>query len=57
VVEGALWALFENASPGSLEISVQASHQEGGTVAAVMLRPRRFLGVTLEELSLEMPLG
>jgi type VI secretion system protein ImpC len=57
VLEGALWTLFEGAPPGGIEIDVKAAHGDGGTAAAVTVRPRRFLGVTLEELSLEMPLG
>jgi type VI secretion system protein ImpC len=57
VVEGALWTLFENAPPGGLEINVSASAQGGETSVAVTVRPRRFLGVALEEVSLEMPLG
>ncbi len=57
VLEGALWALFEGAPPTSVEISVKAASGEHGTAVSVTLRPRRFLGVTLEELSLEIPLG
>lgn len=57
VVEGALWALFENAAPASIELKVKASSHSDGTVVDVTLRPRRFLGVQLEEISLEMPLG
>lgn len=57
VVEGALWALFEGAPPASIEVAVKASHDKGGTSVAVSIRPRRFLGVVLDEVSLEMPLG
>lgn len=57
VVEGALWTLFESAPPGGLEINVRASAQGGETSVAVTVRPRRFLGVALEEVSLEMPIG
>jgi hypothetical protein len=57
VVEGALWTLFESAPPGGLEISTRSGSADGGTFVAVTVRPRRFLGVTLEEISLEMPLG
>ena len=58
VLEGALAVLFENAPAGSVDLSVKASsHEEHGTSVAVTVRPRRFLGVTLEELSLEVPLG
>lgn len=57
VVEGALWELFENAPPAGPEIAVEAKAGEGGTSVVVAIRPRRYVGVTLEELSLEMPLG
>lgn len=57
VLEGALWTLFEGAPPSSVEISVKAHSGADGTAAAVTIRPKRFLGVTLEELSLEIPLG
>jgi hypothetical protein len=57
VVESALWQLFENAAPGSVELSVKAGSNADGTFAAVTVRPRRFLGAQLEEISLEMPLG
>ena len=57
LVEGALWALFESAAPGSIELAVRGEGRAEGTVVAVMVRPRRFLGVQLEELSLEMALG
>jgi type VI secretion system ImpC/EvpB family protein/type VI secretion system ImpB/VipA family protein len=57
VVKGALWALFEDTAPASLEIQVKAEPRDGGTVVAVEIRPRRFLGVGIEALSLEMPLG
>lgn len=57
VVEGALWTLFENAPPASIELSVKAARGEDGTQVAVTVRPRRFLGVGLDEVSLEVPLG
>jgi predicted component of type VI protein secretion system len=57
VMNAAMWTLFENAPPGGLEIDVKASHDEHGTKVAVTVRPRRFLGVQLEEVSLEVPLG
>jgi type VI secretion system protein ImpC len=57
LVEGALWALFEDAAPGSVELAAKGEGTPDGTVVHVMVRPRRFLGVQLEELSLEMPLG
>ncbi|MBK9258736.1 MAG: type VI secretion system contractile sheath large subunit [Polyangiaceae bacterium] len=57
VIERAIWTLFEDAKPGSLEIAVAARSADDGTYATLAIRPRRFLGVALEEFSLEMPLG
>ncbi len=57
LVEGALWALFENAAPGSIELATKGEAHADGTVVSVLVRPRRFLGVQMDELSLEMPLG
>jgi type VI secretion system ImpC/EvpB family protein len=57
VVEGALWALFENAPPASTEITVTAKGGSEGTTVEVAVRPRRFLGVSAEEIGMEIPLG
>lgn len=58
VVEGAIWALFEGkVAPGTLDLTVTAEARGGETVASVVLRPRRFLGVTMDEVALAMPLG
>lgn len=57
LVEKAIWTLFEDAKPGSMEIATSARTEDDGTYVAVTIRPRRFLGVALEEFSLEMPLG
>jgi type VI secretion system ImpC/EvpB family protein/type VI secretion system ImpB/VipA family protein len=57
LVTGALWALFEDATPGSIELAAKGEAHKDGTLVNVMVRPRRFLGVQLEELSLGMPLG
>ncbi len=57
VVEAAVWALFENAPPASVELTVKGVSTPDGTAMQITVRPRRFLGVTLDELSLEMPLG
>ena len=56
-VDRSLWALFEDAKPGSMEIDVNAHETPDGTAVAVTVRPRRFLGVALEEISLELPIG
>lgn len=55
--EGSLHALFEDAPPSGPELIVRATGDSHGTSVALTLRPRRFLGVVLEELSLEIPLG
>jgi type VI secretion system protein ImpC len=57
VMEGAIWTLFEGAAPASVELSVRAEARPEGTVVALDIKPRRFLGVQIEEMSLEMPLG
>jgi type VI secretion system ImpC/EvpB family protein/type VI secretion system ImpB/VipA family protein len=57
LVQGALWALFEDAKPGTIELAAKGARGEEGTVVQVMVRPRRFLGVQIEEIALEMPLG
>ena len=57
LVEGGLWALFEDAKPGTIELAVKGEGRHDGTSVQIMVRPRRFLGVQIEELSLEMPLG
>jgi type VI secretion system ImpC/EvpB family protein/type VI secretion system ImpB/VipA family protein len=57
VVEGALWTLFEDARPGSVELSATVTASSDGTTVSITVVPRRFLGVTLEELSFEMPLA
>jgi type VI secretion system protein ImpC len=57
VVQAAIWTLFESAPPPGPEISVKARSHDRGTSVELTLRPRRFLGVALEELSMEVPLG
>jgi type VI secretion system ImpC/EvpB family protein len=57
VIEGALWALFENAAPASVELTVRAVPHTDGTTVQVEVKPRRFLGVAIDEFALELPLG
>ena len=58
LIEGAVWELFEGAAaPGSIELAVQGETRADGTVVTIAVRPRRFLGVQIEEISMEMPLG
>jgi predicted component of type VI protein secretion system len=57
VVEAAAWTLFENAPPASVELTVKARAEQDGTVVAISVRPRRFLGVAIDEIGFEIPLG
>jgi len=57
LVDRSLWALFEDAKPSSLEIAVNARQTDEGTSIAVAIRPRRFLGVSIEEFSLDFLVG
>lgn len=58
VVEAAVWALFEDGPPAGPQLTVTTGHgDDGGVVATVTVRPRRFLGVGLDEISLDLPLG
>jgi type VI secretion system protein ImpC len=57
VLEAATWALFDKAPPAGPEISVNVARGGDGLVAQFSVRPRRFLGVSLDELGFEMPIG
>ncbi len=57
VLHAATWTLFEKAPPSGPEIEVAVAPSPEGLVATFSFRPRRFLGVTLEEFSFEMPVG
>lgn len=57
VVEGGLWALFENAAPSSVEIAVKAMVEGHTTFVDVSVKPRRFLGVAVDQVALKLPLG
>lgn len=57
LVEGALAELFADATPAGPEAAVKGHRGASGTSVEVVLRPRRFLGVSLEEVGMEMPLG
>lgn len=52
-LEAGLGEMFRNAPPSGPELEVEVH----GDAATVTVRPRRFLGVSLEELSLRVPLG
>lgn len=57
VMEAALGELFENSPPAGPQIEVRVLGSPTAEAVAVTVRPRRYLGVTLEEISLEVPLG
>lgn len=57
VLEAATWALFDKAPPAGPEIRVDVARGAEGLVAQFSVRPRRFLGVSLDELGFEMPIG
>ncbi len=57
VMEAALWQLFEAAPPAGPEIQLQVQGSGAAESVAVTIRPRRYLGVNVEEVSLEIPLG
>ncbi len=57
LIEKSIWTLFQDAKPGSMEMATSARTAEDGTYVGITIRPRHFLGVALEEFSLEMPLG
>jgi type VI secretion system ImpC/EvpB family protein len=56
-LEAALWELFDGARPGSVELDVQVQAKDDGLGVHVTVRPRRFLGVAMEEITLGVPLG
>ena len=56
VLEAALWELFEVAPPSGPEINVDVQSTASGLSATVTVRPRRFLGVQMEEITLGVPL-
>lgn len=56
LIEAALWELFRDAAAGT-EIHAEVSRGDGGLAATVTLRPRRLHGVTMEEITLGVPLG
>lgn len=56
VLEAAIWELFKS-GPSGMEITVDINDQGGRVNAAVTVRPRRFLGVSMEEITLGVPLA
>jgi type VI secretion system protein ImpC len=57
VLEGALWELFGTQSSSGMELKIDVRDRGGELEAGVTVRPRRFLGVQTEEVSLGVPLG
>lgn len=57
ILEAATWALFEKAPPAGPSLGVKVGRDAEGPVAQFTVEPRRFLGVSLEEFSFEMPIG
>lgn len=56
VLRAAVGELFEVAPPPGPEIDIDVSASDGRLHAAVTVRPRRFLGVSMEEITLGVPL-
>jgi type VI secretion system ImpC/EvpB family protein/type VI secretion system ImpB/VipA family protein len=56
VLEAAVWELFGGGNAG-MEVQVDVGDKGGKTTASVTVRPRRFLGVSLEEVTLGVPLA
>ena len=54
-VKAAVWELFKD-GPNATEIDVRIESTGGRRQAAVTVRPRRFLGVSMEEMTLGVPL-
>jgi type VI secretion system ImpC/EvpB family protein/type VI secretion system ImpB/VipA family protein len=58
LLEAALYELFAGAAaPPGPEIVIEVERGDDGMQAQVSLRPRRFLGVQMEEIHLGVPLG
>ncbi|MEZ4438025.1 MAG: type VI secretion system contractile sheath large subunit [Polyangiaceae bacterium] len=57
VLHAAVHELFAVAPPPGPEIAIDVSSDGGALHAAVTVRPRRFLGVGTEEITLGVPLG
>jgi type VI secretion system ImpC/EvpB family protein/type VI secretion system ImpB/VipA family protein len=57
MVQNALWEVFANAAPSGPELDISVDTSGGGLAVQVTVRPRRFLGVAMEEITLGVPLG
>ena len=56
VLEAALHELFDTARPPGPELEIDVHDQDGALSVSVTVRPRRFCGVQMEEISLGVPL-
>ncbi len=56
VLEASVWELFRG-GPSSMEVSVAVRDTGSRVEATVTVRPRRFLGVSMEEITLGVPLA
>ncbi len=57
ILEAATWQLFENSPPAGAALGVKVGRDADGPVAEFSVSPRRFLGVSLEEFTFQMPIG
>lgn len=57
IIQAATWALFDKAPPASVSLGVKVASDADGPVAELTVEPRRFLGVSLEEFTFQMPIG
>ena len=57
VLQGAIDELFSMAPPPGPELDIRVSEADGSLTASVTVRPRRFLGVSMEEITLGVPLA
>ncbi len=57
ILEAALWEMFDTARSTGPELTIDVNEKDGALSVSVTVRPRRFCGVQMEEISLGVPLG
>jgi len=57
LLEAAVWELFREAPPSGPELAVKGGSDSDGPMVEIVVRPRRFLGVELEEIGFQLPIG
>ncbi len=57
ILQAALHELFDIAPPPGPELDIDVREQDGNLTAHVTVRPRRFLGVSMDEITLGVPLA